>query len=94
MLLLSTILFSLAVAWFLVRPHLAAESASVRAGDSPEMGILLDRKERYLQVLKDLQLDYDTKKISDTDYQQMRQSMGRDLAATLEAIDELSTPAK
>lgn len=94
MFVISTALLSLAIAWFLVRPHLAVQSGPVAAGQSPELNILLDRKERYLQVLKDLQLDYDTKKISEADYQQMRLSMGQDLAATLGAIDDLSKSEK
>ena len=94
MLLISTLIFSLAIAWYLVRPHLASDGASSQVGASPELGILLEQKERFLQVLKDLELDYDTKKIAETDYQQMRLALGRDLGATLKAIDDLSTSSK
>jgi hypothetical protein len=90
MIVLFTLAFSLVVAWFLVQPHLAVAVPAALGDQNPEVSILLDRKERFLQVLKDLELDYDTKKISEPDYQQMRLSLTQDLAATLKAIDELT----
>ncbi|MBN8551112.1 MAG: hypothetical protein J0M12_17495, partial [Deltaproteobacteria bacterium] len=81
------VLFSLFIAWFLIRPHLATEYPVPHSAASPEVGILLDRRERSLQVLKDLELDYQTKKITEADYQAMRRSLSQELATVLSSID-------
>ena len=82
-------MFSIFVAWCLFKPHILPDYALPFSKEAYNLELLLDRKNRQLQVLKDLELDYHTKKISDADYQQMKLSLSRELAAILKTIDEL-----
>jgi hypothetical protein len=80
------ILSSLAAAYLLLRPHFAVEVAGKGELDEERVA-LLEKKERLLQVLKDLEHDHQTQKISDADYQSARISTGKELADVLKLID-------
>ena len=49
---------------------------------------LSDQRERFLQVLRDLELDYQTEKISAGDYASMRASVSAELGEVLARLDE------
>lgn len=83
---LTVVLLSLVCAWLLVRPHLASVSPATLA-HSLELEHLNEQRGRFVQMLKDLELDLHMKRISQDDYQQMRHSLSLELAHTIEAIE-------
>ncbi len=87
---ISVVILSLVCAWLLVRPHLAAVSPATLA-HSLELEHLNEQRGRFVQMLKDLELDLHMKRISQEDYQQMRHSLSLELAQTLEAIERGNT---
>ena len=89
MTLFGSILFTVFVAWALTRPHLElASDGADFAGERGETETLLDQKSRCMQLLKDLELDFSTGKISEGDYTRMRGSLTAELGALLTRIDE------
>ncbi|MDZ4786700.1 MAG: hypothetical protein SGJ02_11565 [bacterium] len=72
-------------AWFLVRPHFSKAGLlpSSRSNSSLE-----EEKERLIQILKDLELDYKTEKIAEGEYQTMRERIRFDLAQALEKLQK------
>ena len=55
---------------------------------------LLVRKEEALLSIKDLEFDFKTDKISDEDYQHLRDKIELEVAAILEKLDELEAGKK
>ena len=47
-----------------------------------------DRRERLLQLIKDLELDFSTGKISETDYKQLKLRAAGEIAAGLKAAPQ------
>jgi len=85
----SSIVISALVVWFLLKPHLLlAGDSSIQAEDR-DMNALQDERSRHLQVLHDLELDYATTKISEEDYQIGREEIMGELGEVIEAIDKL-----
>jgi hypothetical protein len=62
-------------------------SASALADDELRAG-LSDQRERFVQVLRDLELDFQTEKISAEDYASMRASVSAELGQVLSRLDE------
>lgn len=84
-----SIFLAVVVAWGLAAPHF--RMASELAGDFASGGTaaaLFEQKSRCMQLLKDLELDYSTGKLSETDYTRMRGSLTTELAQLLTRIDE------
>ena len=76
-----TIFLSVIVAWALAIPHLRAVSDT--GGEFATGGVLdalTEQKDRCVQLLKDLELDFSTGKLSDTDYSRMRGALTAELA--------------
>ena len=88
--LLLSIVLAFFVAWLLIKPHLEPEAvASAAAGNgSSSLQGLFDQKQRCVQVIKDLDLDFSTGKISAQDYDRMRAGLSEELAGLLTQIDE------
>jgi hypothetical protein len=79
-------LFALVVVAALYLP-LVRESAFDRVVDAGEVERLHDQKARCLQVLRDLELDNATGKVSSVDYAQTKTQLQVDLAVILERIE-------
>ena len=88
MYLFAAVLLTLAINWWVVRPLFASFSDLQIAG-SDEAQQLLDHKQRCLQVLRDLELDFSTQKIGEHDFQTMKNQVSQELAAILSRIDAL-----
>jgi len=88
-----TITFSLLlcflVIWFLLKPHLSFATNSSILPEDINVNALYDEKNRHLQVLHDLELDYATSKISADDYEQSREAIMVELGDVLKVIDKL-----
>ncbi len=84
-----SLLAAAGAAYLLARPHLAQQSV-VAAGPAEQTQLLHEQRERCLQVLKDLELDYHTGKVSEADYRSMKLSTSQELSALLKSIDEHS----
>lgn len=82
---ISFLILSIFVTWYLLRPLFATE---VLGGGEvvTDRESLLDQKERCLQVLKDLELDFSLAKISEGDYTTMKGSLQRELASVLSRL--------
>lgn len=77
--LLLCILFAGVVCWAVSSPYFDDEEIPNRQrADSHE-------KERYLQMLKDLELDFALNKVSERDYRSMRALLMRDLSRVMKA---------
>jgi hypothetical protein len=87
--LLGSIVLAAVVAWHVAAPLWACEGGGAVSGDDPAEG-LADQKARCLQVLRDLELDCTTGKVSPADYEQTKMRLGVELAAILERIDALT----
>lgn len=85
----ASVLLALAINWWVLRPLFAVYSNSSSAL-SERGSQLFDKKERCLQVLRDLQLDYATRKLGEADYLAMKAQVSRELAEVLAAIDSLA----
>lgn len=83
---LLVVALSLVTAWFVVGPLLAPREVALRAAD-PERTALLDQKERCLQVIKDLDLDFETGKISPDEHEHMRAQISFELSQILARLD-------
>ena len=73
------------IAFLLVRAHTRGLLETTEASGAVQS--LLDRKERALQVLKDLELDYSTQRLSKEEYDESRERLISEAAATLDEID-------
>ena len=84
-----SVFFSVLVAWALVAPHLRpATTAQNLDALGGVLNALLEQKTRCMQLLKDLELDFSTGKLSDSDYSRMRDTLTAELAQLLTRIDE------
>jgi hypothetical protein len=89
--LLASILLAALVGWYLVAPHLAPEGRDSGGPEGEDLALTLaDQKARCIQVLRDLELDFTTGKISNADYDQTKTRLSVELAAILERIDALN----
>lgn len=77
------------VAFLLLRPHLSSSVENELPQNSEELSLWIEKRERQLQVLKELELEYQTKKISEADYVSMKQSVGAELGVILKKLDLL-----
>ena len=73
------IVIAVGIVYLLALPHLSAAHTEV----SRDQSALLDHKERCVQVLKDLELDFATDKIARDDYEVTRKELERELASLL-----------
>jgi hypothetical protein len=83
---LASFLLSLVVAWFLASPLLESELADAVISNE-EQRTLLDQRERLVQVMRDLELDFSLRNITEQDYRMTKAEISRELAAVLERLD-------
>ncbi|MBX7142890.1 MAG: hypothetical protein K1X79_00390 [Oligoflexia bacterium] len=83
------LILTVVCAWFLVRPHLAQVVGGADNSQS-ERERLLDQKQRFVQALRDIELDFQTKKISIQEYSDMKSAASVELAGVLEQLDRIS----
>ena len=89
---LGALLLAVATAFYLVRPHLSGwVSVAAPVELQRELQVLLEHKERSIQVIKDLELDRATGKISDAEFERMRTALTAELASILARIDSDSS---
>ncbi|NDC37216.1 MAG: hypothetical protein EBZ48_04095 [Proteobacteria bacterium] len=84
-----SIFLAVIVSWFLVVPHLRTGADTLGdAGGGGVRAALAEQKDRCMQLLKDLELDFSTGKLSESDYTRMRGVLTTELAQLLTRIDE------
>ncbi len=86
MIILATLVLAAVVAWFLIAPHFCL--FQVPTGEVRDEGSLVDQKNRSIQVLKDLELDYSTQKISTADYVKTKNELEVELAGIITALEQ------
>lgn len=86
MALILSILFSISAAWFVVIPLSRGELLScdeaLLSQDS-----LSDQRDRFVQMLRDLELDYATAKVSLSDYEQTKYDLSIQLSEILNKLE-------
>lgn len=89
---IGSILFGLAILillfLFLARPFLKAPPQAETLSKRQE---LTERKEAILEAIRALDFDHDTGKMPDEEYEKQRAVLMSEAAATLKALDELSS---
>ncbi len=85
MVIIATLTLTFFVMYFLAQAYWGA--AEVAAGPTSEMQSLQEQKERCLQVLKDLELDFQTQKVSPEEFERMGHAVKSELAGIYEKID-------
>jgi len=71
----------------ILRPLLVNQTALPESSQDLASKGLVEQKERFVQVLKDLELDFATGKLTQDDYTQMRNSISLELAGILKKLD-------
>jgi hypothetical protein len=89
MILLATLLLAAFVALSILRPVLSAEDAPVLGEAEAEAVRLGDQRSRFLQMLRDLEFDHDTGKVSAEEHQRMRAALVADLSSIMKRLKEL-----
>ncbi len=79
--------------WFILSPVLHVDRREVLSVLGDGERTLTDQKERCIQVLRDLDLDFETQKILESDYQFMKSQISHELAGILERLDLLRKDA-
>lgn len=93
---LGGLLAALCVFWvarpYLREPELAADVDRLDGLDEAERRreLLVERRDRALAALKELEFDHRAGSVSDEDYRQLVTSLRREAAAALRALDEAS----
>jgi hypothetical protein len=77
------VILGLLSAWLLISPHLVSSTDNT---DQRRSNTLVEEKERLLQILRDLELDKDTYKISNEEFALMNQQIRAELGQVLEKI--------
>lgn len=77
---------SLIAAYLIISPHLS-EATVGSVAPTYEIARLMDQREHCFQTLKDLELDYQMKKLSEAEYNELRASALSELAPIMEMLD-------
>lgn len=80
---------SLLVAWYLATPFFRTATDDSSFEVDQETQGLLDQKGRCVQVIKDLELDYATKKVSEGDFLETQTNLMGELSAILKRLEKL-----
>ncbi len=86
-----SLFFALIISWAIVLPFF--QQAENQRGVAEHVQIVRDaieRKERVLQALEDLEQEYLSEKLSEEDYQQSKAELTHEAMACVEIVDRLS----
>lgn len=85
MALAASFLLTLLIIWLVMRPLLEGGSPQdIQSDLSQKSRALLDQKERCQQMLRDLELDFATKKVSEEEYHSMKAQTEEELSKLVE----------
>ena len=79
----------LGVVYLIIRPFLAPEEIHDEAVNSPE---LVGQKNRVIGAIREIDMDYQTGKLSEEDYQLLRSRYTAAAAEIIRRMDEEATP--
>lgn len=85
---LVALLLSTVVAWFILRPHFVNVVADEQDFSLSAKDSLLEKKDRYLQMLRDLELDFATSKLSPADYELTKHELSLEMSKIMQELDE------
>lgn len=80
----ATLFLVLVVAWYLLAPFFDLPAETDEAIEYADAIELRDSRERYVQMLKDLELDHAMGRVGEDDYKQMKNSISADLARLIQ----------
>ncbi|MCO6429430.1 MAG: hypothetical protein J5J00_01095 [Deltaproteobacteria bacterium] len=84
---ISALLLSAAAAWYVFRPLIIENSPAAVQNVSGRELKLLDAKQRLVQMLRDLELDRSTDKMSEQEYDTLKRTLSLELASILKELD-------
>lgn len=87
--LLVVLLLFIGAVLFLAIPFFKPASVNLESKEGEEEGLLL-KKQEVFESLRDLEMDYQTKKVDQKDYQRIYQETVAEGAQVLEKMDELN----
>ena len=91
--LIVSVAFTVAMILQMIRPFLASRGDQLRfevlEDDLREIETLLDRKAALVQMLRDLEYDYETDKIAEEDYRRFKLSCERQAVAVMRRLDTI-----
>lgn len=79
---------SFVCAWYLLKPMFSASEMFSQTADQTSLMVLLDQKTRSINMLRDLELDYSTSKLSKEEYDSIKAELSFDLAEVMGKIDK------
>ena len=85
---LVALLLSTVVAWFILKPHFVVAATEEQDFSLSAKDSLLEKKDRYLQMLRDLELDFATSKLSPTDYELTKHELSLEMSKIMQELDE------
>ena len=84
-----TLLFSLAASWALVLPFFQPESEQINSSQDP-VAELMSRKEQLLESIEELEFEFSTSKIAESDYRQARKELTQQAAECVQKLSSFS----
>lgn len=84
------LVITLVVVFIVVKPFFYAEVPAGFAEEGEDIVSLGDRKERCVQALKDLEMEYTTSKIAEDHYTEAKQKLSVELSSILARVDQSS----
>ena len=79
---------SIIAAWYILNPIFGNSTFSAGAGVETTMTVLMDQKDRSVYMLRDLELDYTTGKLSEEEYNSLKLELSYELAEVIKKIDK------
>jgi len=88
---IASFLLAAVAAWYVGMPLFLSRTAYPEVSARENARAYTDQKERLLQVLKDLELDFDTGKITADEHQEMRLSISQEVGEIIRYLDKLKS---
>ncbi len=86
--LILSIMFGLISAWFLISPHLAGANYILPEKENARRNSLLEEKDRLIQILRELELDFNTQKLSQDEFDRMNNELRAEFVSILKKLEE------
>ena len=85
------LVLSLVIAGAILLPLFQNDAGDTQLATSAESSALNDQRERCIQVIKDLELDLATGKLTSEEYTRMRSSVGQELLSIVDKLKALGS---
>ncbi len=80
-------LLSIITAWAVIKPYFQSIEGTAQFTEKTDLMLLHDQKNRVVHMLRDLELDFSTSKLSKDEYESIKNELSFDLSEILKKID-------